>query len=531
MKKRETRLSRLERSRKKLELFCSQTRLEPRESHGFTKGNQINRIDPERILRSRTMPIRYSNLPENPFMVACVFEDLKKRWDKDNILKATKEIFHLDPIETEGQFPWAAITVMVPGEADLECARTSKLTGSAVLTNDSDFILYDLGSHGSVLFLDSVELTEWDRSRPAESKITARRLCPASLVGRLGIENIRLFAYELNQNPHLRLPELIRRSKHAYRSLELSLEYRCFNEEYDCAFGDQGKRADTMHSPQGLDPRISEIFMQYQLRDIYSLGNVAHMYFPILNEDHSRRCAWDEGRLYRTLGYSIINVSHAIPGKFEFVDEYVRRGGRIVKDRINLGPEEWIAAEMKLLCERLKSAQAAFNGNISSPCFWRLFALCDIYGLGMRNTVLLDVRRLCRFFKFGYMGQKLEWTDIHLYARIDAVLYSIRVLKQFLELDLMVEESALRVRSTVAALPPLHAMMKSRCEMTEEFPGEEVLRGFFGSLCGAYTKDFGATQALPSGQNESTRQSRGEWDDIQSSDKRISNPYEILSLE
>lgn len=531
MKKRETRLSRLERSRKKLELFCSQRRLESGEFHDFTKGNLIHRIEPERVLRSRTMPIKYSNLPENPFMVACVFEDLKKRWDKDNILRATQETFHLDLLETEGKFPWAAITVMVPGEADLECARTSKLTGSAVLTNDSDLILYDLGSHGSVLFLDSVELTEWNHSRPAESEITARRLCPASLTDRLGIGNIRLFAYELNQNPHLGLPELIKRSKHAHSSLELSPEYRRFIEEYDCALNDQATRADTMHSPQGLDPRISEIFLQYQLRDIYSFGNVAHMYFPILNEDHSRRCAWDEGRLYRTLGYSILNVSHAIPGRFEFVDEYVRRGGRIVKDRINLGPEKWIAAEMKLFRERLNSAQAAFDGNISSPCFWRLFAVCDLYGLGTRSTVHLDVRRLCRFFKFGYMGQKLEWADIHLYAQIDAVLYSIRILKQFLELDLLVEEFALRVRSTVSTLPPLHAMMRSRCEMTEEFPGDEVLQGFFGLLCGAYIKDFGATQALPPGQNGSTRQSRGEWDDIEHSGKGISNPYEILSLE
>jgi hypothetical protein len=31
-------------------------------------------------------------------------------------------------------YPWADITVMVPGEADVECARVAKLTGCAVST-------------------------------------------------------------------------------------------------------------------------------------------------------------------------------------------------------------------------------------------------------------------------------------------------------------------------------------------------------------------------------------------------------------
>lgn len=457
-------------------------------------------------------------------MVPSVFEDLKRRWNKNNILTATEGAVILPLLETEeDDFPWAAVTVMTPGEADSECARTSKLTGSAVLTNDSDLLLHDLGPHGSVLLLNSVELSEWNSLRPIESSIKAKRISPKLLACRLGINNIHHFAYELQKNPQLGLSELIRRSKNDQNPLEVTPDYREFVEEYDCVSTAQPVM---IQLPQHIDPRISELF--FQLRGVHFPGFVPHMYLSILNEDHSRRCAWEDGHLYRVLGYSVLNLSCPATDRCEFVDEHVRRGGRIAINRLTLGDEEWITAEAKVLGERLNSMGAVFDGDVSSPCFWTLFAISDIYGLETR-TAVLEVEQLCRFFSLGYMGEKLEWEDIHLHARINAVLYSMRILSQALELMSLTEGPMLEMKSILAALPPLHVMMRSRREMIMEMSSDIINKLSRDFLCLFGQHNQAAQTAQPShiGQDSTALHSQGDHGDT----RRETNPYELLSLE
>lgn len=463
-------------------------------------------------------------------MVPSVFEDLKRRWNKNNILAATEGAVFLPLLETEeDDFPWAAVTAMIPGEADSECARTSKLTGSAVLTNDSDLLLHDLGSHGSVLLLNSVELSEWNSLRPIESNIKAKRLSPKLLACRLGINNIHHFAYELRKNPRLGLSELIRRSKNDQNSLEATPDYREFVEEYNCVSNAQPVM---IQLPQHIDPRISELLFQlfqlFQLRGVHLPGFVPHMYLAILNEDHSRRCAWEDGHLYRVLGYSVFNLSFPATGRCEFVDEHVRRGGRIAINRITLGDEEWITAEVRALGERLNSMGTVFDGDVSSPCFWTLFAISDIYGLETR-TAVLKVEQLCRFLSLGYMGKKLEWEDIHLHARINAVLYSMRILSQALEVMSLTEGPMLKTKSILAALPPLHVMMRSRREMTMEVSSDIMNKVSRDFLCFFDQHNQAAQTVQPShvGQDSTILHDQGKNGDT----RRETNPYEFLSLE
>ena len=460
-------------------------------------------------------------------MVPSVFEDLKRRWNKNNILAATEGAVFLPLLETEeDDFPWAAVTAMIPGEADSECARTSKLTGSAVLTNDSDLLLHDLGSHGSVLLLNSVELSEWNSLRPIESNIKAKRLSPKLLACRLGINNIHHFAYELRKNPRLGLSELIRRSKNDQNSLEATPDYREFVEEYNCVSNAQPVM---IQLPQHIDPRISELLFQlFQLRGVHLPGFVPHMYLAILNEDHSRRCAWEDGHLYRVLGYSVFNLSFPATGRCEFVDEHVRRGGRIAINRITLGDEEWITAEVRALGERLNSMGTVFDGDVSSPCFWTLFAISDIYGLETR-TAVLKVEQLCRFLSLGYMGKKLEWEDIHLHARINAVLYSMRILSQALEVMPLTEGPMLKTKSILAALPPLHVMMRSRREMTMEVSSDIMNKVSRDFLCFFDQHNQASQTVQPShvGQDSTILHDQGKNGDT----RRETNPYEFLSLE
>lgn len=396
-------------------------------------------------------------------MVSAVFEDLKFRWSKKNI---SESINHTPPciFTSLEEYPWAGIVVMVPGEADTECAKIARLNGCSILTNDSDLLVYDLGSLGSVVFLNSVEMGEWNCLDPAESYIKAVRVCPASISSQLGIASLQRFAYELKKAPHLGQNELIQRSRNIPEDI---LGYHLFIQEYQV---DSGPMENTWHHhPQSLDIRLSELFWQYCFEDTFTSGEAPHMCLGILTEDHARKCAWEHGCVYRSLGYSIFNAHCPVARRFTFIYEHVRRGERIVASRIGLGDSEWIAAEMKSVYDRLRMAQSVFHGHLTSPTAWRAFALCEVFLSRASQVHLPDAAQLRRFFKLGYMGENLGWSDIHLFAEIQAVLYSLRILKQLIEVSGFHADVATKTIAILTELPPLHTLMKSRHEMIREY--------------------------------------------------------------
>ncbi|KAJ5162837.1 Small-subunit processome Utp21 [Penicillium coprophilum] len=463
--KREIRFSRIEKLRHRLELARRNLSLPV-----TPKCRDVMPTERGQVWCSRGLPQRRKGLPENPFMVSAVFEDLRNRWNREQI---RKEVDDDICCLADTDYPWAEITVMVPGEADVECASVAKLTGCAVLTDDSDLLLHDLGQHGAVLFLDSVQTSTgvWD---PAEPDIRGLRICPHSLSGRLGISSVQWFAYELQRNVHMSFAELTRISKESSQATELSSEYLEFLREYQHETTDNEVVHGARQSLQPLDPRVSELFWQYELPSIYCLGEQPHVYLGILNEDSSRRCAWEQGRTYRSLGYSLFNLSRPVTNRFAAVHEFVRRGGRIVAEEITLSGTKTVASDMDLVRRRLATAHAAFDEGLSAESFWFLFALSDIYRDGAGTTTIPSGKELESFLTKGYMAQSTKWTDIHLLAQIQAALYSLRILKQLLDIaasgDDLNESSSL-----LADLPPLHIMM-SRQKMIQSFANTRLVR-------------------------------------------------------
>ncbi|KKK14605.1 hypothetical protein P175DRAFT_0461689 [Aspergillus ochraceoroseus IBT 24754] len=461
--KHETRVLRLENSRRRLQLFCTETR------HGFKSPKHYRgyrAIHLESILCSRPLLARYKNLPNDPFMVPTVFEDLKLRWNKEAICQIARDILPVNSLDLE-DFPWATITTMVSGEADSYCGSTAKLTGSAVLTNDSDLLLYDLGTDGSVIFLDSIELTAPDPRQSTQCQLRASMLRPSLVALRLGIPNLLSFAYVLKTNPELGIAELLQRSKNTQEAMEASLNYQRFAREYQ---GDAHSRQ-VMNSTQQiqfLDTRISELFWQYELPFAYMPWDSPRMYLPILNEDHTRQCAWIQGRSYRNLGYSLLNISRLPNERHTRVTEFIRRGQRIVEDTLLLSNEESIAAYTKILCDRLTSIQVEFGISNNSPQFWRIFALFDLYISGAESTSR-GIQGLARFLSLGYMGERLEWTDLHLAAQVQSILYSLRILRQLIRFSELSNGLAMRLDSLLETLPPLHIMMAPVCLETREY--------------------------------------------------------------
>lgn len=398
-------------------------------------------------------------------MVSAVCEDLQHRWTLEAI---QKEISSDIACLGESEYPWAGITVMVSGEADVECAHVAKLTGCAVLTDDSDLLLHDLGSSGAVLFLDSVHSPTrvWD---PVEPQLQGLRICPGDLSRRLGITDIRRFGFELTKDPHLRFADAIRRSK--TEATETSPDYHDFLREY-LNSTDQDRGCKAKQIPL-MDPRVSELYWQYAVPNTYCSDDSLHVYLGILNEDPSRRCAWENGRDYRRLGYSVLNLS--FKSQFKTISEFVRRGGRIVADQIELA-ETSIAADMDLLRQRLDLAQKVFGSGAEG--FWFLFALSEIYETS--NTVPSG-EQLESFLSSGYLEGGADWADIHLLAQIQAILYSLRMLQQLLRVAALEDWNL----PLLEELPPLHTMM-SRQRLVQSFENTEVVRHMVSQLVTSY---------------------------------------------
>ncbi|KAL4759548.1 XPG domain containing-domain-containing protein [Aspergillus foveolatus] len=461
--KRETRVARLENQRNKLELFCAETR------NGFdlSKPPVYNRtIKPDNVLRSRPTPAKYGNIPANPFMVSAVFEDLKCRWNRANILDSIRDTLPLHTIDIEN-LPWASVTTMVSGEADAYCASVARRMGACILTNDSDLLLYDLGKYGSVVFLDSVELQS-GFEQPLFPQIKATMLRPSLVARRLGIPNLLLLAFQISKSrPETSLVELLRRTKMGIAEVEMT-RYQQFASEYQSDHL-QMQAQGTKELLEIIDTRISELFWQYEMRSEYTDMGYPHVYLSVLNEDHTRKCAWAKGREYRQLAYSIMNLSRPIDERHCFIAEFVRRGRRITEDKLKLLDEGSISAELELLQARLETLQSSFKKSNDNLDYWAAFALCDVYLVADAELAQNDFQKLEQSVKHGYIGKRLKWEDIHLTAQMHAVLYSLRILKQILDLFYPRDVVVLNLRAILDKLPPLHIMMDPASRRAEVY--------------------------------------------------------------
>ena len=420
---------------------------------------------PTQLWHNRSLPARWRSLPENSFIVSAVFEDLKERWTRQRIQEECQiSAYQL----AECEYPWAEITTMVPGEADLECARISNITGAAILTNDSDLLVHDLGPHGSVVLLNSVQ-SQVEIQNSTETEIQGLRLHPQNICQRLGIEDIRRFAFELKRNPHLSFLELLHLSKGPFSTKNSAANYMSFLSEYpymeDVFVGLECKLQNQL-----LDPRVSELFWQFELPKIFRGTEPPRFYLGILHEDYARRCAWEQGRNYRALGYSILNLSRPVTAQIPTIHEFVRRGERIVAEQVTLSDTKTVTADLNALEERLEFARKVF-GHDHRLSFWILFALSEIYR-DSKPMSRPNASRLERLLREGYMGDKTDWTDIHLVAQIHAVLYSLRMLKQLIGItskDRLVSQ----FNTVLTCLPPLHILLASRYNITRSFPTGE----------------------------------------------------------
>jgi hypothetical protein len=453
LNKQATRLARLEKSRSLLERYRKQ-RPGPFQPPTPTNSHASVSTVESSIWKKRCPALRHKEqLPPAPFIVACVLDDLRNDW---------KSKYHV---------------LVVPGEADSYCASIARTTGAAILSNDSDMVMYDLGSEGSLVLLDTLDLERGGGVNHDEKRhdpfLKARRLHPLNIARRvslttsIGNPSLLRLGFERLSDPSA--PAGTIRSRFtSFLSAGAGEAFQNF-----CLLYTDSKEienaAAVIDTLVQLDPRLSELYCQYHCKEyVVHPPQSPHIYMPLLVEDPTRDSSWTYGKDVRVLAYSLLKISAESTSNLHRSDgviEFQRRGPRIVGVPLNtLNRVELLRsmeATMRDLCEHDFSVDALLQ--------WRLV------GFKMVNTEkarhgkpTISHAWVAELLRKGFVGDRLSWDDIHAYANVQACLYSFRILQQACAVSK--SQACLRtyvdsLTKAIQSLPSLKHLMESHWEI------------------------------------------------------------------
>ncbi len=503
-------------------------------------------LPPIESLSIRPLPASLNALPAPPFLVPSIAEHLLS--SKDSKYKN--------------------VTYLVPGEADAWCAALARRRpGSIIVTSDSDLLVYDLcperSNHVSPKEIDNADnggnndnivvifrSISFSRLEDGSLSLKAMQFSPCRIASRLGIPSLAELAFVVSKNVGYSLAESISRAR--TMGDKQDAEFMRFRETYStslpstnkiplkCVDGVSSIKALNYGDTSIVDARMSEYIHQLLNRDALArpvkrgVNCTAAMYLPVLFEDPERSSAWDCGQDYRSLTYSIL-------ASFDHDDsqivEYRRYGPRIVGKPIPL----LTSKEMVSLIEDVHKRSLTWRNvrnEYNEKTYWRLCAIESVY-----RTLMEDSKALPAVDSLQYLlrGQILggDWTFHHLSAQVKAVLYSVRMLKQALEVQFRLKmhseqteplyQAIEKLAEEVNDLPPLttllsHSFLKVDKEQNEE---KKILEKLYTVL--GYTEEPAKNES--DGRNKVKQRKKREQDLIKFHPTiQTSNPYEHLQI-
>ncbi|KAK7981984.1 DNA replication initiation factor cdc45 [Apiospora saccharicola] len=220
---------------------------------------------------------------------------------------------------------WRDVVQVVPGEADTYCAEDIRQNGGTVLTSDSDLLMEDLGPHGSVAFFWEIGTT----SESNETELFALTYSARQLAEQLGLQEaggIPRLAFEMTTR-HTGLDEALHFAKASDTTEDVIKEnYQKFLEEHLVPQEYISADHPVISLLTSLDPRISELVIQSLNVDLATdAGNSASadtttatiatgqprgpdktsMFLPVMVEDNARKSSWTTSESVRQLCYAI----------------------------------------------------------------------------------------------------------------------------------------------------------------------------------------------------------------------------------
>jgi hypothetical protein len=338
---------------------------------------------------------------------------------------------------------FAPRTAIVPGEADDWCASHARDNArSIIFTSDTDLVLYHYRPEALVVFL-------YDDDGSAGIKAYA----PDEIRNKLQLKNLIPFAFVLRSGPQDTSNDLARNARCVNQDSE---EFIDFSRRYVAKIAAPAYLTDTNDSPlplPALDVRVSEFV--HQALD----GSAAPLvYLPLLVEDPNQASAWNIGHDIRTLAYSLIARMT--------VHEFRRKAQGIAVQEVAPYSATSIPVPTTEL-ERQVSALTdwATSRAVSPELIWPLFALSLVLTeLNTPPAIPLVLRVLNNEFDN-------TWAFLHLMARLQAALYSLRILKQIITVWL-------KLNPTADA--KLHTSLNSLSKHMQSFPSIPAMFGVPG---------------------------------------------------
>jgi hypothetical protein len=379
-------------------------------------------------------------------------------------------------IDAIQQSEYVSITAVVPDEADPFCAGAACENGGIILTSDSDLLVYNLGTHGAVTAFNQLELGSDDESSRKCAVFRASVSQPSETAQRLGLDDLRQFSFELLRNPSTPLAELVKRARQpgpeplpfdASRQKTFSE----FCKDYDLKVYVETQGKDKSEDALFLDPRISEL--------VLTSSSEPSIYLPSLMEDPSKTAAWNVSRDLRRFAYSC-HRSQISDSSLETVLEYCCRGQRLESELVPAFSKNKVLSYTDKFAAGLENFKSHFS-SFSHVTIWRTFALSEVLHWYSQTQKKAPSRNALAYSITGRTNNKISWLDIHLSAQMQAVLYSLRILKQLLTYSTppllnpqlstpqaKCSSSAdpfLRLNAILGTLPPLSQLLPSRLEL------------------------------------------------------------------
>ena len=424
-------MERLEKSRSQLQF--------QRLAHPILKFQYVDRnkepraVVGEALWQTRSRDIVASTDLATPFMVPAIIESLRNS-------------------------RWADAVSVVPGEAEVFCAPAARLCNGAVLTNDSDLVLFeDLACDGTVVMLNSLSLSATATGRFIEAQCWR----PRQITQKLLIGRVLHLGFERMKDSTAPVGTILQRAKDPSKATETDDDYRIFAAQFSNMSRSTGNSPSSSSNLSDFDPRLAEVVCQ-----IIELSNAVaqsepvplQVTLPILHEDPTRDSSWAYGRTLRHSAYCLLylqlkpleaaSTAH-LQKDSPLVYELSRKGQRIAEDGLSLTPSHLPISSAKSQIQHLNRWLSTAS-NLPSPVpsavayiLWALHIVLDQrFSAGRHSYSRILIEQLLGLAPLPpERSQKLRpsipvsdeangWTLLHLNANVQAVLYSARMLKQ-----------------------------------------------------------------------------------------------------
>ncbi|KAF2872068.1 XPG domain containing-domain-containing protein [Massariosphaeria phaeospora] len=412
---------------------------------------------------------------------------------------------------------FAAITRIVPGEADDWCASVAnEVSHPIIFTSDTDLILYRYPPECKVVFFKDVEFVP----SPVFSAYWPTNIC-----GRLELENLVTLAHTIIGRPWGTLSEHVKCAQDV--DLESS-EYLEFSQRYTTVV--QAPCYLSTHPEldvvlQQLDVRISE-YVHAALDSI----PIRSVYLPLLVEDANQASAWNCGQNIRTLAYALLERDCL------YVQEYRRKAHDIAVQKVRF---ESLRETQSKAAELARKANAwmqwTAHRDVPQELIWQLFSVSIVTIEQTRAPhISLVLRVLCGDFDN-------TWNFIQLTARLQAALYSLRMLAQCISVWLVLNRES--TGELYDAVDELHAVLKNFPAIADMFivPGqartsvgdEESLRRTIEELYASIDMEVPTeVKKMSRAQRKLEKRKLAKEEEKQmSSQQRSNNVFAILGME